>query len=300
MYGSKYLGGGIGGYGVAKLMSETSLDTALIARTVILLAIMLVPIFVRERDTPPEPAPSATTEPWWRRAWAPMKETLGALGQAFSLRSSNRRRTAHARRQLLDRLDIGATGYPLYITKLGWTYEELTVIAGGWGLADRWNLRRAHGLLRRQVRPRVGVAAIASCALALGWIAFSLLEPYWHVRTLIYISGFYEAACQATLSVALISLCMDLTWPRDRRLDVRRIHGAVELLDDARLPVRREDQLVVGVQRRVPGRRCGAAGGHAAAHPDRPARGPHEAAAACRDEPEPARAWSRSSSWWHF
>jgi MFS family permease len=58
------------------------------------------------------------------------------------------------------------------------------------------------------------VAAIASCAIATGWIAFALLQPYWHIKPLMYVLGFYDAGCQAVWSVALIALCMDLTWPK--------------------------------------------------------------------------------------
>ncbi|NVB82052.1 MAG: MFS transporter [Kofleriaceae bacterium] len=215
MYGSKYLGGGIGGYGVAKLMSETSLDTALIAQTIVLVAIMLVPIFVRERNEPAAEAvlPEARTrEPAWQRVVGPLRETLSAMGQAFSLRST----IVASLLMLSANFAIGviaANGYPLFITKLGWTYDELAVITGGWGLVVGGTCAAATGFLVDKFGRR-RVAAIALCAMATGWTTFSLLESYWHVRTLVYVSGFYEAACQSVMSVALIALCMDLTWPK--------------------------------------------------------------------------------------
>ena len=204
MYGSKYLGGGIGGAGVATLISVTSLDTALIAQTIVLLAIMLVPLLVREGD---EVAPTSD-----QRSKQSLLDTLIALAQVFSLRST----IVAALLMVTANFAIGllsATSYPLFITKLHWSYDDLAVLTGGWGLVVGGGCAAITGfLLDRFGRRRV--AAVASCALALGWIAFSLLEPYWHLKPLMYALGFYDAAWQAVWSVALISLCMLLSWPK--------------------------------------------------------------------------------------
>lgn len=205
MYASKYLGGGIGGYAVAKLIRFTSLDTALIVQTAILGAIMLVPLLVRERPrvAPGDPAPAKRV---------PLREIIAMLRQAFSLRST----IVAALLMLGSNLAIGvigATGYQLFIIKLKWRYDELAVITGGWGLVVGGVCASITGILVDRFGRR-RVAAIASCAMALGWIVFSQLEPWWNVRSLVYVAGFYEAACQSILTVSLIAMCMDLTWPR--------------------------------------------------------------------------------------
>ncbi|MBA3818798.1 MAG: MFS transporter, partial [Deltaproteobacteria bacterium] len=55
MYASKYAGGALGGVGMASVIAATSLQTALLAQTAVLVAIMVVPLVVRERTTEPPP-----------------------------------------------------------------------------------------------------------------------------------------------------------------------------------------------------------------------------------------------------
>ena len=211
MYGSKYLGGGLGGYGVSKLISVTNLDTALVAQTVALCAIMLVPILIKERDTNESdhlPAARVRSAP----AQVSVGQTLSGLGEAFSLRST----IVCALLMLSATFAIGvisSNSYPLFINKLGWTYSQLAVITGGLGLVVGGVCAAATGFLV-DVFGRRTVAAVASFALAAGWIAFSQLEPHWGNHTLVYVAAFWEAAWQAVWLVALYSLCMDLSSPK--------------------------------------------------------------------------------------
>lgn len=212
MYGSKYLGGGIGGYVVAKLIVKTNLDTALIAQTLILCAIMLVPILVKERDT----NASDNLPPAVVRSGAgtqqSLSKTLSGLGEAFSLRST----IVCALLMLSATFAIGvisANGYTLFLRKLGWTFDELAVITGGWGLLVGGVCAGLTGFLVDKLGRRT-VAAIASCALAAGWITFSQLEPHWTNHTLVYVAAFWEAAWQAVWLVSLYALCMDLSSPK--------------------------------------------------------------------------------------
>ncbi|HUS33020.1 MAG TPA: MFS transporter [Kofleriaceae bacterium] len=211
MYGSKYLGGLIGGVFVAKLIRYTNLDTALIAQTAVLGAIMLVPLLVKERD-----ANESASLPEARVRSAPAQlsfnQTIAGLGEAFSLRST----VVCALLMLCANFAIGcvsANGYELFIGRLGWSYDQLAVITGGWGLLVGAVCAASTGFLVDKLGRRT-VAAIACCALAGGWITFSQLEPYWHSHTLIYIAGFWEGAWQSIVSVALIALCMDLSSPK--------------------------------------------------------------------------------------
>jgi MFS transporter, PAT family, beta-lactamase induction signal transducer AmpG len=197
MFACKYFGGIAGGAGVAKLIAHTSLNTALVVQTIILGVIMLVPLLVKERagETPPRERGLPT-----------------ALAQAFSLRST----IVAVLLMLSANFAIGvagATGYPLFIGKLHWTYDDLAVLTGGWGLAVGGACAAVTGFFLDRFGRRA-VAAFASCMLALGWLAFSLLSDYWTSKTLVYVSGFYEAAWVGVWSVSLISLCMDLSWPR--------------------------------------------------------------------------------------
>jgi MFS transporter, PAT family, beta-lactamase induction signal transducer AmpG len=199
MYGSKYLGGALGGFGMALLITQFSLRTALIAQTSVLVAIMMLPLLVRESDTPP-----------------PKRERARAIGsallQAFSLRS-----TIFAALLLLGgNFAIGminATAYQLFIGELHWEVDEYTAITGGWGLLVGGGCAAITGYLADKVGRR-RIAAIASCALAAGWLFFALMKSSWDEPLLVYAMGFYETATQAILSVSLMTLCMDLSWPR--------------------------------------------------------------------------------------
>ncbi len=199
MYGSKYLGGGIGGFGMAWLVTQYSLNTALVVQTSILVAIMMVPLFVRERSEPPP-------------AREPFRKLAGAMLQAFSLRST----LVAALLMLAANFAIGmivATAYQLFVGELGWSVEEYTAMGGGWGLLVGGGFAAITGFLTDKVGRR-RVAAIAAIALAAAWAVFGQLESLWTEPWLVYALGFYAEACQAVWSVALIVLCMDLSWPR--------------------------------------------------------------------------------------
>jgi len=209
MYGSKYAGGFIGGFCMAKLVAWAGLDTALVVQSSILLAIMLVPLLVRERSGPPpvREAPRAIVR---------------ALAQAFSLRST----LLTALLALVMQFATGCmvvTALQVFIAgdpdsmwpdwSLGWSASKFTAITGGYALIVGGLVAASAGFLADRFGRR-RIVAIASIALAAGWLAFVLLKPYWSSRPLAYGLGFYEAACQATMSVAMFALCMDLSWPR--------------------------------------------------------------------------------------
>ena len=199
MYGSKYFGGFIGGFCMANLIAWSGLDTALVVQTSILLAIMLVPLLVSERGgpAPPRQAPRVIAR---------------ALAQAFSLRSTIV--TALLTMVLMFASGLmTVTALQLFIDELKWDARDYTSITGGYALALAGVLAGTAGFFVDKFGRR-RLAAIASCALAAGWIAWVLLEPYWSYRPLVYALGLYEAGCQATLSVAVFALCMDLSWPR--------------------------------------------------------------------------------------
>jgi PAT family beta-lactamase induction signal transducer AmpG len=199
MYGAKYGGGALGGVGMAKLIAWHGLDFALLVQACVLFAIMLVPLFVRERDGEPPPR-------------EPARSMAHALQQAFSLRST----LVAALLMLGINFGVGlvgASGFALFIGELKWTYDDYSEIIGGWGLLVGCVCAAAAGLLADRVGRR-RLAAIAACGLAANWIVFAVMTSWWSSSVYIYASAMVETAFTSTLSVAVITLCMDLSWPR--------------------------------------------------------------------------------------
>jgi len=199
MYASKYGGGVIGGAGMATVIGFAGLRTALTMQVVILLAIMLVPLLVRERDGAPPPTRS-------------IGEILVGLRRAFSLRSAI----------VLGVLMLGATfatgivnaaAPALYMQHLGWKDTEYAQLAGGPVLLIGLGGAVLGGLLADKVGHR-RLAAIASVVMALWWIGFALAEPWWHSRAFIFAVMWVEPLCLSLMTVALFALCMDVSWPR--------------------------------------------------------------------------------------
>ncbi|HSD86822.1 MAG TPA: MFS transporter [Kofleriaceae bacterium] len=199
MYGSKYVGGILGGAGAASLIAWTNLNTAIVVQTAVLGAIMILPLLLEE---PAAPVVAKERD----------HGLANALLQAFSLRS-----TIVAVLLMLGMNFaigvIGTMGFNLFINKLHWTNAELARLSGGWGFVVGGSCAAATGFLCDHFG-RKPVAAVASIALAAGWFTFSSLSQYWHSHTFVYVAGFYDAAWSAIMSVALITLCMDLSWPR--------------------------------------------------------------------------------------
>ncbi|HEY5952198.1 MAG TPA: MFS transporter, partial [Kofleriaceae bacterium] len=199
MYGSKYLGGAIGGFGMAFVITHASLRTALIMQTTILVAIMMLPLLVREREGEP-----AKREP--------VKAIGNALLQAFSLRS-----TLVAAVLMLGAFFatgmMNPTAVQLFVHELKWEVDEYTAITGGWALVVGGVCAGLTGFLTDRLG-RKRVAAVASCALAAGWLLSALLRSYWTEHWFVWVMGLYAEAALSILSVALIALAMDLSWPR--------------------------------------------------------------------------------------
>jgi PAT family beta-lactamase induction signal transducer AmpG len=199
MYGSKYVGGAIGGVCMAYVITYSSLRTALVVQTSILVAIMLLPLLVRERDGEPPPR-------------EPLRDIAGALLQAFSLRST----------LVAAMLTLGATfaagmlnptGIKLFVGTLGWNIDDFTAISGGWGLVVGGVAAAVSGFLADKVGRR-RIAAIASCMLATGWFVSALMRSYWTEHWFVWVIGLYAEGCLAIWSVSLFAIAMDLSWPR--------------------------------------------------------------------------------------
>jgi MFS family permease len=142
----------------------------------------------------------------------PARVIASSLAKAFSLRST----LIAAVMMLAGNFAIGCitgTAYGLFVGTLGWNPKNYTAISGGWGLAVGGAAAASAGKLVDRFGRRP-VAAVASIALAAGWLAFALLRDYLNVHEIAYVGGFWEAAWTAIFSVALIAMCMDLSWSK--------------------------------------------------------------------------------------
>lgn len=199
MYGSKYLGGALGGVGMVKLIKWFGFSTALTVQACVLLAIMLVPLLVHERDGELPPRESA-------------RSIASALRDAFSLRSSQVT-VLFMLGMLLASGMLSATGYQLFVFQLKWPYDKYVELTGGWGLVAGCVSAVTAGALSDKVG-RKRVVTFAAVGLATSWIVFALAQSLWTNHTYIYVSAIIETVLQAQMTVAAIALCMDVAWPR--------------------------------------------------------------------------------------
>lgn len=199
MYGSKYIGATIGGVGMAFLIAHASIRTALLVQTAILVAIMMLPLFLRERDGAPP-------------VREPVKGIVGDLLQAFSLRSTLVGALLMLGAQFASGM-MTPTATRLFVGELKWKVEDYSAISGGAALAIAGVCAAITGFLTDRFG-RKPVAAVASCMLAAGWLVSALLRSLWTEAWFVWLLGLYGQACLSILSVALIALAMDLSWPR--------------------------------------------------------------------------------------
>jgi PAT family beta-lactamase induction signal transducer AmpG len=200
MYGSKYLGGFLGAAGMATLIEWSGLRAALVLQTAVLVAIMLVPLLVRER-----PAGAPVERPSPRRV-------VVDLYRAFRLRSA-------LLGAVLAIVIMAASGIlqavsaVLFTQELGWDAGKYARTLGGFGL---W-IGFAGSLVGGVLADRVGhrrMAAIASVALGLFWLLFAAARPLWSEPAFVYALFALEPLCQAMLSVALFALYMGIATPQ--------------------------------------------------------------------------------------
>lgn len=225
MYGSKYLGVVIGSTGLAWVVEVAGLQVSLVTQLLMLTAIFLLPLWLRER---PEdrfwgwqraagPADDVAVAGDGRRASPPLaalrelKRLFGDLARAFTLRSTVLGVGLALAAQLGNGV-LSVVAKVLYTQRLGfdastlsehqgWAYlVGLFGAVGGGFLVDRLGARRV----------------IAGGLLGLGglWLAFALAEPYWHHKWLAIALLYAEPACGSVASVGMFALFMGISWPK--------------------------------------------------------------------------------------
>ena len=197
MYAAKYGGGMIGGTGMGAVVHYASFEAALVVQAVILLAIMMVPLLVRERDDEPPPRPRA-------------RDTLRGLVEVFSLRSA----FVAALLMLSLHVALGllnANAATLYQQVLGWSQKQYTDF-GGISLAVGLASAVAGGFLA-DLLGRRRLIALASIAMGAGWLVFAAGEMWWRSNEFVYAVALWEAACTSFMAVGSFALCMDVAYP---------------------------------------------------------------------------------------
>ncbi|MCP4871747.1 MAG: MFS transporter [Proteobacteria bacterium] len=217
MYGSKYLGGMVGGAGLGTIAAAHGLSGALVAMATLLLIIMLFPLLLKERAEDALwqlPARGdggldrAALEAVGRRAGG----VLALLARAFAVRSS-----------WLGAVLVLGLGFgsgvldklteAYFIQVRGWTAEDWVGLAGGWAvglglfgsiggglLADRFGAKR--------------VIALSATALAWTWVLFAVLPGLWSARPFIIAMMLVATLCTSIMAVSMFALAMGLSWPK--------------------------------------------------------------------------------------
>ncbi len=230
MYGSKYVGGWVGGAGLATVMAGSGMRTALVVQTAALLGIMAFPLLLREREGERLLPWSAGKASQATQAVASSAASLFRdLLKAFSLRTTLAA-VALALTAYLGAGVLSVVGAVFFTKDLGWAAEAkaqwdgwavwlglLGSVAGGW-LADRFGAKR--------------IVAAGTLGLAAVWLVFALLEPYWTfavalpwraadavgsagmIQPLPVALILLEPLLQSTMSVGLFAMFMAVSWPR--------------------------------------------------------------------------------------
>jgi PAT family beta-lactamase induction signal transducer AmpG len=214
MWAAKWVGLGIGGAGTGMVLASMGLRGTLVLQVIVLLLIMLFPLLIRERPNErlfpwskgdaTVPSPNAVT-----RGTAKL---LADLARAFSLRSTR----IGALLMVLVQTAVGIAGVVapgLFVQELGWTTEEYSAVAGGYGVVLAIGGALLGGfLLAHFGRMKIMAVAIGLSSLVL--VGFGLLSEQWDNRTIGTVYLVALPTCTSLLQVVIFAVCMDISWPR--------------------------------------------------------------------------------------
>ena len=213
MYASKYLGGAIGGAGMATVLGFAGLRGALLVQVSILGAIFLIPLFVLERPgdrflpwrpstteaPPPEPRPS-------------ILGLFADLFRAFTVRSTLVGAFFAATIQV-GTIVLSVVGVVFIIQGIGWSDTEYSQISGGPGLIAGASGAVFGGYLADKVGLR-RMIAVAGLLMAGTWVLFALSPTLWPSKAFVTGIILAESASSGVLSAGLFALFMGISWPR--------------------------------------------------------------------------------------
>ncbi|MBV8756184.1 MAG: MFS transporter [Deltaproteobacteria bacterium] len=196
MYGSKFLGGMAGSAGIGIVVAHAGLRAGIVVMVIVLLAIMLVPLFVKERAHEEQHKMS-------------FLDTVKSIPRAFSTRGALIAALVMTWMNLALGMLNPVSGV-LFMQHLHWKQEEYSAVTGGFGLPAGFVASLCAGFLADLVGRR-RLAAIACIVTAAGWLVFAFNDQWWHHHGFIYLLSMIEPLANATLIVCLWALCMDTT-----------------------------------------------------------------------------------------
>lgn len=221
MYGSKFLGTFIGGAVLSRVLTSSGLVGVFTWQIVILSAIMLLPLLLRER-------PGERLLPWTKGSMQlkpseALSDSVAVLfrrlGKAFSLRSS---------------LIAGAIGLGMFIANgalgpvlqvfyqedLGWARTDYTDISGGWGVFMGLAGAMGGGFLADLFGAK-RIIAVGTIGLGICYAGFSAMSPdvfgagwfSWESKGAMTLFILAEGFLVSLASVGLFSMYMTVSWP---------------------------------------------------------------------------------------
>ena len=212
MFTSKAVGGMIGGAGLGTIISYTGIKGALIMQIPILLVIMMVPLYMRER-------PGEKLFPWSDEEGSKFfeaenenqnfSEIIGKVKTAFSLKST---RLGIVLSLVLSLSFFLVPVLPLlFIRELGWSQEQFNATKGGLILILTMFAYIVGGHLGRLIGGKsviiyaslAGAIITAFWGLTGAWWGNSVfMITIWSIRTFVF----------AMVSINVFSLMMRITW----------------------------------------------------------------------------------------
>ena len=212
MFTSKAVGGMIGGAGLGMIISYTGIKGALVMQIPILLVIMMVPLFMRER-------PGEKLFPWSEEDGSKFVEAdnknqnfsefIGKVKTAFSLKST--------RLGILLSLVLSLSFFLipvlplLFIRELGWTQEQFNATKGGLILILTMFAYIVGGHLGRLIGGK-SVIIYASLAGAIITAVWGLTEAWWGNSIFMLTIWSIRTFVFAMVSINVFSLMMRITW----------------------------------------------------------------------------------------
>jgi PAT family beta-lactamase induction signal transducer AmpG len=214
MYGSKYLGGAIGGAGMATVMASSGIRAALLLQVTVLGLIFLLPLLLRER-------PGERLLPWTAGEASETTKRLRADSVLTVFRSLLRAMSFRAS-LLTGALALtistsagllGVVGVLFIVQDLGWSDTDYSQITGGWGLAFGLVGSVLGGFVADRMGHRRTIAA-GCIALSVLWVVFALAQPLWQIRSFVITMLLLDALFTSLATVGFFALAMGVSWPK--------------------------------------------------------------------------------------
>ena len=212
MFTAKTLGGMIGGAGLGTIISYTGIRGALIVQIPILLAIMMVPLYMRER-------PGEKLFPWSEDSHLAFEETVsrnqnfkeivGKVKTAFSLKSTQL--------GILLSLFVSLSHFLipllplLFLRELDWSQERFNATKGGLVLIITMFGYLAGGYLGKKFGGK-SVIIYSTTIGALVTAFWGLTESWWGSEFYLVFIWSLAEFMMAIVSISIYSLMMRITW----------------------------------------------------------------------------------------